>query len=185
MQLPLPKVCYPPTHVSPSCRLTFASPHHTSHVPGEVFDITCFTGINQYHCLRVEGQCTPAHLSSQHVRSVDFELMCNPEDKGGASHKEAFEAATRDKHITSLTYLASIHLAWECDKNHERITPSSFCCLQSTRQDLQRMESVQLDPQAEIVTVILDVVTDRLHFHFVKSKSSLPTEKKVMLAVTH
>ena len=47
------------------------------------------------------------------------------------------------------------------------------------------MESIQLDPQAEIVTVILDHVTDRLHFHFVKSKGSLSTEAtgKVMLAV--
>jgi len=45
------------------------------------------------------------------------------------------------------------------------------------------MESVQLDPQAEIVTVILDVVTDLAHFHFVKSKGSLSDKatKKVML----
>ena len=154
----------------------------TTHVPGEVFDICCFTGINQYHCLRVEGECAAAHLSSQHMRSTDFEMMCNPPEDASVDHKEAFAAATRDKYLTAITYQASIHLAWEASKNHERITPNSFGCLQSTRGDLHRMQEMQLDPQAEIVTVIMDVVTDKLHFHFVKDKPGAHSiQKKVIL----
>ena len=45
---------------------------------------------------------------------------------------------------------------------------------------------MQLDPEADIVTVIMDVVTDKRHFHlFVKSKgSSSITKAKVVLALT-
>lgn len=168
---------YPPTHVSPSCRLTFASPHHTSHVPGEVFDITCFTGINQYHCLRAEGKCNAAQLSSQHIRSTDMESACNGDEAEAEAlaRKEAFEAATRKRYLQSLTYMASIHLAWEKQGNDERVTPSSFCCMQSSRGDLRRMEAAELDPQASIVTVIMDVVTDQRHFHFVTEKAGPST----------
>ena len=136
-----------------------------------MFDITCFTGINQYHCLQVEGVCGASHLSSQHLRSVDFEVECNGRAAGNVDPKEGFQAATREDYLKALTYLASIHLAWEQDENHERITPSSFSCVQTTRNDLLRMETVDLDPQADIVTVILDVVTDQRHFHFVKPKA--------------
>ena len=163
-----------PVHISPA-----------PHVLGEVFDITCFAGINQFHCLRVEGRCSAAHLSSQHMRSVDFECMCNIDfDKEGKAvdRKAAFEAATREKYLTCITYQATVHLAWEADENHERITPNSFACMQSRREDYLRMETMPLDPQADIVTMIIDVVTDKLHFHLVKAKSGSSLEGKVMLA---
>ena len=138
---------------------------------GEAFDITCFTGINQYHCLRVEGECGPTHLSSQHIRSVDFEVRCSTTDDQ-PNTKEAFEGNTRQHFLECLTYQASIHLAYEGEKNHERIGPNSFACIQATRDDLQLLGQQQLDPGAEIVTLLLDVVTDRRHFHLVKASAA-------------
>ena len=163
MQLHWPRVSavfFPCTLCFPSCCAPIA---------GEVFDITCFTGINQYHCLRVEGGCSQAHLSSQHIRSVDFEVACSPPDElNQAARKEAFSANTRAHALPSITYLASIHLAWEAEENHACITPHSFACIQASRQDLQRLEQEQLDPEAQVITVIVDLVTDMRHFHFVK-----------------
>lgn len=154
------------------------------HVAGEVFDVTCFTGINQYHCLRVQGECGPAHLSSQHIRAVDFEMACTPSDEvKGAARKEVFAANTRAHVRESITYLASIHLAWEEDKNHESTTPHSFGCIQASRADLQRLEQEQLDPEAQIVTAILDVVTDMRHFHFVKHGEIDPSVAKQVCAL--
>ena len=37
------------------------------------------------------------------------------------------------------------------------------------------MEAAELDPQASIVTVIMDVVTDQRHFHFVTEKAGPST----------
>ena len=95
-------------------------------------------------------------------------------------------ASTRKHHLACLTYQASIHLAYESETNHERITPSSFACLQATREDLQRLASQQLDPGSDIVVLIFDVVTDQRHFHFVKSSkaadSSSALQAQVLLA---
>jgi hypothetical protein len=114
------------------------------------------------------------------MRSTDMECTCNGDEAsvpggGRPDKKEAFEAATRKHYLQSLTYMASIHLAWEKQENNERVTPSSFCCMQSSREDLRRMEAAELDPQASIVTVIMDVVTDQRHFHFVKEKAGPST----------
>ena len=48
-------------------------------IAGEQFDVTCFSGVSQYHCLRVQGECGPGHVSSCHLRATDFESMCQPE----------------------------------------------------------------------------------------------------------
>ena len=143
-------------------------------ISGEVFDITCFTGVNQYHALRVHGQCAATHLSSQHIRSVDFEMMCSPDESSAKSksRKEAFTANTRDNYMASIVYMASIHLAWKPEPNHERITPRSFVQMQCSRDDFNRLNTTELDPHADIVTLIIDVVTDKRNLHFVKPLSS-------------
>lgn len=142
-----------------------------------MFDITCFTGISQYHTLRTEGQCGPCSLSSTHIRAVDFELMCAP-DPGchPDSRKADFEKQTRDKFQIALTYMASIDLAYENEQNHDSITPNSFSCLQATRENFKRVNTVELDPAADIVTIIIDTVTDKSHLHFVKAGTSASTE---------
>ena len=148
----------------------FATPEGQT---GEVFDITCFTGINQYHILRTLGECDASSLSSAHIRAVDFELACAPDPELEAAQRKAdFEKQTRDTAINSITYMASIHLAYAEEPNHERITPNSFACLQCTRENFSRLDNVALDPAADIVTVILDTVTDQRHLHFVKDASS-------------
>jgi hypothetical protein len=146
-------------------------------LPGEVFDITCFTGISQYPTVRTEGQCSPSSLSSIHIRAVDFELSCapDPDISEPALRKADFEKQTRDKHLTSLTYMASIDLAYEDSPNHESITPNSFACLQCTRDNFKRLDTVEFDPSADIVTVIIDTVTDKRHLHFVKAGTSAST----------
>ena len=68
-----------------------------------------------------------------------------------------------------IVYATSIHLAWtKGSPNHERISQHSQCFLQSTRTDLTYLKSLQLDPAVEMVTLILDVTTDKSHFHLVK-----------------
>ena len=141
-------------------------------MPGEVFDITCFTGINQYHALRTEGLCNPAHLSSAHIRAVDFELMCAPPDQDATSRKEAFTRSTHSHFVEAITYLASINLAYENEPNHDSISASSFANLQCTREDLSRLGSTMVDPHADIVTLVIDAVTDKKHLHFVKASST-------------
>ena len=131
---------------------------------GEVFDVTCFAGISQYHCLRVHGECSHSHLSSCHLRCTDFELACQPEE-GDARPKEAFMRNTHGMFMQCLVYASSIHLAWAAEDNHELISLSSACTLQCTRADLDLLRTVDVDPAAHIVTVILDVVTDKQHFH--------------------
>ena len=144
-------------------------------LPGEVFDITVFCGINQYHALRTEGSCGASHLSSAHIRATDFEVMCAPESSS-TDRKADFERNTREHSLHALTYAASIHLAYEADKNHERITSNSYACLQTTREDFRRLGEQQLDPDSDIVTVVIDAVTDKRHFHFVKPNAQ--TENK-------
>lgn len=84
----------------------------------------------------------------------------------------------------ALTYMASIHLAYEPSPNHKRITPSSSACLQATRENLTSLESVTLDPSADIVTVILDTVTDQRNIHLVKTGTTTSDAmfEKVLLA---
>ena len=40
-----------------------------------------------------------------------------------------------------MVYMASIHLAWEKERNHDRISRLSRCCLQTTREDLLSLKS--------------------------------------------
>lgn len=149
-----------------------------------MFDITCFTGIAQFHTVRTEGQCSPSSLSSIHIRAVDFELSCapSPEISEPALRKADFEKQTRDKSLTSLTYMASIDLAYAETLNHESITPNSFACLQCTRENFKRLDTVQLDPSADIITIIIDTVTDKKHLHFVKTGTSASTALEAQAA---
>lgn len=154
-------------------------------MPGEVFDITCFTGINQYHTLRTEGECNASQLASVHIRSVDFEMMCAPDDSitEMTARKVAFEQETRRQFLRCLTYTASIDLAFAKEPNHERITPSSFARMQCVREDLTLMSSVQLDPGADIVTLVIDVVTDKKHLHLVKASGTDPASYRDQVAI--
>ena len=68
-----------------------------------------------------------------------------------------------------MVYMASIHLAWEEERNHDRISRLSRCCLQATREDLNSLKSQEVDPAAQIVTIIIDVTTDKKNTHFVRA----------------
>ena len=67
-----------------------------------------------------------------------------------------------------LTYLSSIDLAWQKEPTHTRISPESISLLQASRADLELFKTLPVDPNASIVTLIIDCVTDRNHFHLVK-----------------
>lgn len=69
--------------------------------------------------------------------------------------------------MTCLVYAASIHLAWANEPNHELSTEHSTCILQCTRADLKLIQSTEIDAEAQIVTLVLDVVTDKAHVHLV------------------
>ena len=135
--------------------------------------MTCFTGVNQYHCLRVEGDTGPAHLSSAHIRSTDFECMALP-DSNLPDQKGEFTKNTHTLAIRALTYLASIDLAWGVEPNHTRISASSEYYLQCTRADAGKLATIDLSPETSVVTLIMDMTTDKSHFHFVKGGE--PTE---------
>ena len=142
---------------------------------GEVFDVTCFAGVSQYHCLRAHGECGHAHLSSCHLRSTDFELACQAEDDVPAQQaKEVFARNTRSMFMQCMVYTAAIHLAWEQEPNHESISHNSAAVLQTSRADLNMLQTAAVDPACQIVTVVLDVVTDRKHFHLASDTSGLP-----------
>jgi hypothetical protein len=113
--------------------------------------------------------------------------MCAPEDQelDQKARKAEFERNTRKHALDCITYMASIHLAYEDEPNHERITPNSFATLQCTRENTLRMNRTNLDPQADIVTVILDTVTDKRSLHLVKAGAphqQVAYEEKVQLA---
>ena len=109
---------------------------------------------------------------------MDFEVQCSTDQSTKAcATKDAFEANTRKFYLESLVYQASIHLAYEGEKNHERIGPNSFACMQATRQDLELLGQQQLDPGTDIVTLIFDVVTDKRHFHLVKPSGAADSSK--------
>ena len=135
-----------------------------------------FAGINQYHTVRTEGACGASSLSSGHIRATDFEMMCAPEPSC-KDRKAEFERLTRENSLHCLTYAASIHLAYEPEENHERITANSFLCMQAMREDIRRLEQQELDPDADIVTLIFDAVTDKRHFHLVKSNANAEEAK--------
>ena len=150
---------------------------HRLHVRivGEQYDVTSFAGVCQYECLRVQGECGPGHVSSCHLRATDFESMCQPE-KGDPEPKVTFAKNTRKLFLPCLVYTAAIHLAWQKEGNHESISPKSRCFLQSTRDDLSCLANMDLDPAAQIVTLIIDVFTDKGHLHFVKAVSGSAEE---------
>lgn len=141
---------------------------------GETFDITCFSGVNQYHTLRVEGECNAGQLSSCHIRCTDFEQQAMAlADK---DTDETFSKATRTMFAQSMVYHASIHAAWRSSskENHKRISVAT-AVLQCTRENLEVLKVLQPDPSAQIVTVVIDVVTDAKHIHLVReSASKLP-----------
>ena len=86
--------------------------------------------------------------------------MCAPaEDVEPALRKAHFEKNTRDKYLNCIAYMASIDLAYENEPNHERITPNSFASLQATRDNFARLDTVELDPAADIITIIIDAIT--------------------------
>jgi hypothetical protein len=72
-----------------------------------------------------------------------------------------------------MVYMASIHLAWEQEQNHDRISRLSRCCLQATREDLLSLKSQEVDPAAQIMLIVIDVITDMKHTHFVKAADDL------------
>ena len=47
------------------------------------------------------------------------------------------------------------------EENHESISTYSRCFLQATRKDLRSLAELELDPIAQIVTIIIDVITDK------------------------
>lgn len=134
---------------------------------GEVFDVTCFAGVNQYHTLRTTGECSAGSLSSTHIRSVDFEVQCQPEN-GNPDPTGHFQRMTREMFTECITYTTSIHMAWSNEPNHDRISSGSDCTLQATHDDLSNLAALTPDFNADVVTVILDVVTDRKNCHLVR-----------------
>ena len=114
----------PATHRAASTPLTKSPPLFTT---GESFDVACFGGPTCYHATRVEGVVSPTVLSSVHVRCVDMEMGCQPENP---SDKSLFEKNTRAASKSLMVYTASIDSAWSALPNHERIADDSFHVLQ-------------------------------------------------------
>ena len=143
---------------------------------GEFFDVTCFAGPSHYHSLRVKGEGGAASLASCMVRATDFELACQPADDSKDARAE-FAKNTRGMFFKCLVYTAAIHLAWAKEDNHELISNRSVCVLQCTRADLQCLQTAQIDPQSQVVTLILDVVTDKRHFHIVRKAEAADAQE--------
>ena len=141
--------------------------------------MTCFTGVTLYQTLRVHGQTTVGCVESCTIRANDFVMQCQAES-GDRDPKASFATNTRDLFMRVMVYLASIHLAWAKEPNHARISNLSRCCLQATREDLNRLQELEVDPQAEIVTIILDVITDKGHVHLVRGNADVDNDKYSM-----
>ena len=77
-----------------------------------------------------------------------------------------------------LIYTAATHLSWQKEENHESISTNSRCFLQATRKDLRSLAELELDPIAQIVTIIIDLITDKKKMHFVKAGSGSADESK-------
>jgi hypothetical protein len=89
--------------------------------------------------------------------------MCSPGSEiAEGRRKEEFEKAT---------------------PNHESITPSSFACLQATRGNFKQLDTLELDPAADILTVILDTITDKRNIHLVKAVAASDAEKSAFQKV--
>lgn len=74
---------------------------------------------------------------------------------------------THNMFLQCITYTASIHLAWEREANHTRISPSSRSFLQCTHHDMMLLSTAEIDPTVSVVTLILDMTTDKGHLHLV------------------
>lgn len=140
--------------------------HAAAKAQGEVFDVTCFGGCAQYHALRTQGKVGPGMLSSIHIRATDFEAQAHTQD--GGQHA----TSTHKMHMPCMAYLATTHLAWQRDPNHERISLDSACYLQSTRADVHGVITHPIDPTCDMVCIIMDVTTDALHVHLCKQGGS-------------
>jgi hypothetical protein len=172
---PCPSPSPPPSHLTPhTSHLTphTLTPHTSPSPPGDACDVTAPASIGAYHTLRAEGECSAASLSSGHLRSTDFESACNDENL------DKFKANTRGIFPNVMTYLAGLHRLWEEEPNHERITPSSSCFLQFTREDMDRLASIQIDASAQIVTAIFDITTDPKTWHLCQSAQGDDKGKK-------
>ncbi len=77
-----------------------------------------------------------------------------------------------------MVYSAATHLSWQMEENHESISTYSRCFLQATRKDLRSLAELEVDPVAQILTVIIDVITDKKNTHFVKAGSGSVDESK-------
>ena len=143
---------------------------------GEVFDVTCFAGVSQYHCLRAYGECGHAHLSSCHLRSTDFELACQPAE-GSKTPREDFARNTRAMYMNCMVYTSAIHLGWQREDNAECISSQSACVLQTTRADVAQLQHISPDPASQIVTVILDLITDKKHLHLARVVNDGPEQE--------
>lgn len=135
---------------------------------GEVFDVTCFTGLTLFHTQRVKGETTVGAVESCTIRANALVMECQAEPRD-RDPKASFASNTRKLFMNVMVYMASIHLAWEEERNHDRISRLSRCCLQATREDLNSLKSQEVDPAAQIVTIIIDVTTDKKNTHFVRA----------------
>ena len=75
---------------------------------------------------------------------------------------------TQKLHVPCMVYIATTHLAWAAEGNHERVTANSACHLQSTRADMEALQHHPIDATCDIVAVIIDVTTDGRHVHLCK-----------------
>ena len=131
---------------------------------GETFDVTAFAGMAQFQCLRVEGKVGPGMISSIHVRSAALEAEVDaPADKHAAETHKLIGPC--------MCYMASTYLAWDAEPNHERITANSACHMQSTRDDMIALREHPIDPECQMIALILDVTTDGLHVHLCKQRN--------------
>ena len=135
---------------------------------GEVFDVTCFTGLTLFHTQRVKGETTVGCVESCTIRANALVMECQA-DSRDREPKASFAKNTRDSFMNVMVYMASIHLAWEKEPNHDRISQLSRCCLQATREDLLSLKNQEVDPAAQILTIVIDVTTDMKNVHLVKA----------------
>jgi Ran GTPase-activating protein (RanGAP) involved in mRNA processing and transport len=103
--------------------------------------------------------------------------MCQAEP-GDPQERATFVKNTRKLFLPCLVYSVATHLSWQMEENHESMSTYSRCFLQATRKDLRSLAELEVDPVAQIVTVIIDVITDKGATHFVKAGSGSVDESK-------
>ena len=106
------------------------------------------------------------------IRAHALVMECQA-DSRDREPKASFAKNTRDSFMNVKVYMASIHLAWEKEPNHDRISQLSRCCLQATREDLLSLKNQEVDPAAQILTIVIDVTTDMKNLHLVKAADDL------------